>query len=38
MTKTRITTIFGTRPELIRLACIIERLDEIFQQALWGRF
>jgi len=34
MTKTRITTIFGTRPELIRLACIIERLDEVFDHRL----
>jgi UDP-N-acetylglucosamine 2-epimerase (non-hydrolysing) len=34
MAKTRITTIFGTRPELIRLACIIERLDQAFDHRL----
>jgi UDP-N-acetyl-L-fucosamine synthase len=34
MPKTRITTIFGTRPELIRLACIIERLDQVFDHRL----
>ena len=34
MTKTRITTILGTRPELIRLACIINRLDQVFDHRL----
>ena len=34
MAKTRITTILGTRPELIRLACIIERLDQVFDHRL----
>jgi UDP-N-acetylglucosamine 2-epimerase (non-hydrolysing) len=31
MQKTRITTILGTRPELIRLSLIIKRLDEVFE-------
>lgn len=34
MKKTRVTTILGTRPELIRLACIITRLDEVFNHRL----
>jgi UDP-N-acetylglucosamine 2-epimerase len=34
MIKTRITTIVGTRPELIRLSLIIKRLDEVFQHRL----
>jgi UDP-N-acetylglucosamine 2-epimerase (non-hydrolysing) len=34
MTSTRITTILGTRPELIRLACIIDRLDQVFEHRL----
>jgi UDP-N-acetylglucosamine 2-epimerase len=34
MTKTRVTTILGTRPELIRLACIINRLDQVFHHRL----
>ena len=34
MKKTRITTIIGTRPELIRLALIIKRLDEVFEHRL----
>ena len=34
MTKTKITTILGTRPELIRLACIIGRLDQVFEHRL----
>jgi UDP-N-acetylglucosamine 2-epimerase len=31
MKKTKITTILGTRPELIRLSLIIKRLDEVFE-------
>lgn len=34
MTKTRITTILGTRPELIRLARIIHRFDQVFEHRL----
>lgn len=34
MIKTRVTTILGTRPELIRLACIIDRLDQVFDHRL----
>ena len=34
MKKTRVTTILGTRPELIRLACVIERLDQVFEHRL----
>jgi UDP-N-acetylglucosamine 2-epimerase len=34
MQKSRITTIVGTRPELIRLACILEKLDSIFSHRL----
>ena len=34
MNKTRITTILGTRPELIRLALIIDRLDNLFEHRL----
>ena len=34
MKKTRITTILGTRPELIRLSLIIKRLDEVFEHRL----
>jgi UDP-N-acetylglucosamine 2-epimerase (non-hydrolysing) len=34
MKKTRVTTILGTRPELIRLACIINRLDQVFDHRL----
>lgn len=34
MNKTRITTIVGTRPELIRLSLIIKRLDETFEHRL----
>ena len=34
MNKTRITTIVGTRPELIRLSLIIKRLDETFDHRL----
>ena len=34
MKKTRVTTIIGTRPELIRLALIIKRLDEVFEHRL----
>lgn len=30
MTKSRITTILGTRPELIRLACILDKFDTAF--------
>lgn len=28
--KTRVTTILGTRPELIRLSCILNKFDEVF--------
>lgn len=31
MTKTKITTLVGTRPELIRLSSIIKRFDEAFE-------
>ena len=31
MKKTNVTTILGTRPELIRLSLIIKRLDEVFE-------
>jgi UDP-N-acetylglucosamine 2-epimerase (non-hydrolysing) len=34
MTKTRITTLVGTRPELIRLSSIIKRFDEVFEHRL----
>jgi UDP-N-acetylglucosamine 2-epimerase len=34
MTKTKITTFVGTRPEIIRLACIIEKFDELFDHRL----
>lgn len=34
MNKTRITTIVGTRPELIRLSLLIKRLDEVFEHRL----
>jgi UDP-N-acetylglucosamine 2-epimerase len=34
MKKTRVTTILGTRPELIRLSLIIKRLDEVFEHRL----
>ena len=30
MIKTRVTTILGTRPELIRLSSIIDGLDKVF--------
>jgi UDP-N-acetylglucosamine 2-epimerase (non-hydrolysing) len=29
--KSRVTTILGTRPELIRLSCILEKFDEVFE-------
>jgi UDP-N-acetylglucosamine 2-epimerase (non-hydrolysing) len=29
--KSRVTTILGTRPELIRLSCILEKFDNVFQ-------
>jgi len=32
--KTRITTVLGTRPEMIRLSRIISRLDEVFDHRL----
>jgi UDP-N-acetylglucosamine 2-epimerase len=32
--KTRVTTILGTRPELIRLSCILEKFDNVFQHRL----
>jgi UDP-N-acetylglucosamine 2-epimerase (non-hydrolysing) len=34
MTKTKITTLVGTRPELIRLSSIIKRFDEVFDHRL----
>jgi UDP-N-acetylglucosamine 2-epimerase (non-hydrolysing) len=34
MTKTRITSIVGTRPELIRLSSLIERLDKNFDHRI----
>jgi UDP-N-acetylglucosamine 2-epimerase len=34
MEKTRVTTILGTRPELIRLTCVIDRLDQVFAHRL----
>ena len=34
MAKIRVTTILGTRPELIRLSLIIKRLDEVFEHRL----
>ena len=34
MKKTKVTTILGTRPELIRLSLIIKRLDEVFEHRL----
>lgn len=32
--KIRVTTILGTRPEIIRLACIIEKLDLVFEHRI----
>jgi UDP-N-acetylglucosamine 2-epimerase (non-hydrolysing) len=29
--KSRVTTILGTRPELIRLSCILEKFDKVFE-------
>ena len=34
MNKTRVTTILGTRPELIRLSVIINKFDEVFDHRL----
>ena len=34
MSKTRVTTFIGTRPEIIRLACIIEKFDLLFEHRL----
>lgn len=34
MSKVKVTTILGTRPELIRLSCIIEALDSVFEHRL----
>ena len=34
MTKTRVTTIIGTRPELIRLSQIVKKLDSLFEHRL----
>ena len=34
MNKTRITTLVGTRPELIRLSSIIKRFDEVFEHRI----
>jgi UDP-N-acetylglucosamine 2-epimerase (non-hydrolysing) len=32
--KTKVTTFVGTRPEIIRLACIIEKFDDLFDHRL----
>jgi UDP-N-acetylglucosamine 2-epimerase (non-hydrolysing) len=32
--KIRVTTVLGTRPELIRLACIIEKLELVFEHRI----
>jgi UDP-N-acetylglucosamine 2-epimerase (non-hydrolysing) len=34
MRKTKVTTFVGTRPEIIRLACIIEKFDYLFDHRL----
>lgn len=34
MSTTRVTTIIGTRPELIRLSQVIKRLDEVFEHRI----
>ena len=34
MTKTKVTTFVGTRPEIIRLSCIIEKFDQHFNHRL----
>ena len=34
MRKSRITTIVGTRPELIRLSCILEKFDIVFDHRI----
>ena len=34
MKKTKVTTFVGTRPEIIRLACIIEKFDDVFDHRL----
>jgi UDP-N-acetylglucosamine 2-epimerase len=34
MSKVKVTTILGTRPELIRLACIIKHMDVVFDHRL----
>ena len=34
MTKTKVTTFVGTRPEIIRLSCIIEKFDQYFSHRL----
>ena len=34
MSKTKVTTFVGTRPEIIRLACIIEKFDHLFEHRL----
>ena len=34
MKRSRITTVLGTRPELIRLSLIIQRLDQLFEHRL----
>jgi UDP-N-acetylglucosamine 2-epimerase (non-hydrolysing) len=34
MNKTKVTTILGTRPELIRLSTLIEKFDEVFDHRL----
>lgn len=34
MSKTKVTTFVGTRPEIIRLACVIEKFDQFFEHRL----
>ena len=34
MSKTKVTTFVGTRPEIIRLSCIIEKFDQLFEHRL----
>ena len=32
--RTKVTTFVGTRPEIIRLACIVEKFDKFFDHRL----
>ena len=34
MNKLKIATVVGTRPEIIRLACVIKKLDKYFEHIL----